>query len=390
MFSDRTGWDLTPNALSEKQRQLRERGVPIVDLTESNPTRAGLLCPDELFQALADPAVGRYEPDPFGFVSAREAVARLFASKGAAVPPEQILLTASTSEAYAWLFRLLADPGQSILVPQPSYPLFQYLADLSDVRPVPYPLRFQPDLGWQIDFAALESAAAGARAVVAVHPNHPTGSALRRDELQRLVEICRRERLALIADEVFAEYLFSENRDIPPTLLGPHGILIFALGGLSKFLGLPQMKLAWTACIGPDDQVRPALARLELIADSFLSVNTPAQRALPRWLQAAGPIQSRIRARLGTNLRALTEKCRSGSWRLLPADGGWNAVLKNAALSRWEEEERWVISLLEKTGILAHPGNFFDFEQPGHLVVSLLTEPDRFKEGIDRLIRWNA
>ena len=390
MFSDRTGWDLTPNALSRKQEGLRERGVPIFDLTESNPTRAGFPYPEEWFRELSDPAVSRYEPDPLGLRSAREAIARLFASKGAAVGPEQILLTASTSETYSHLFRLLADPGQSVLVPQPSYPLFQYLADLSDVRPVPYPLRFQPDRGWRIDFTALESAAAGAKAVVAVHPNHPTGSALRRNELQRLVEICRRERLALIADEVFAEYLFAENPDIPPTLLGPHGILVFALGGLSKFLGLPQMKLAWTACAGPEELLRPALARLELIADSYLSVNTPVQRAFPQWLKAAQPIQGRIRERLGANLRTLAEKCRSGPWRLLPADGGWNAVLRNGALSSWEEEERWVISLLEKTEVLVHPGSFFDFDQSGHLVISLLTDPDRWSEGIQRLVRFSA
>lgn len=389
MFSRRTGWDLTPNALSEKRLQMRARGVSVLDLTESNPTRVGLRYPDEIFQALSDLAVRRYEPDPRGLLSAREAVARLFSLKGADVNAGRVMLTASTSEAYSHLFRLLADSGEAILVPRPSYPLFQYLADLGDVRMVPYPLRLEAGKGWRIDFGALESAAAldSAKAVVGVHPNHPTGSAIRREELDRLAEICRRRQMALIADEVFAEYFFSPEPGLPATLLGEQGILVFALGGLSKFLGLPQMKLAWAACGGPEELVEAALARWELIADSFLSVNTPVQRALPEWLRWAEPIQQQIRGRLEMNRYTLTEKCRSGAWRLLPSDGGWNAVLRNSGLETWEQEEQWVLSLLEKAEVLVYPGSFFDFAEPGHGVVSLLTLPEQFLEGIERWIR---
>lgn len=389
MFSKRTGWDLAPNALSEKRRELQAGGVALLDLVESNPTRVGIPYPEGIFQRLADPAAGRYDPDPRGLSPAREAIARLFSDKGAPLRAERVLLTASTSEAYTWLFRLLADPGESVLVPRPSYPLLQYLAELSDVKPVPYPLRFHADGGWRIDFDALDAAAArGARAAVVVHPNNPTGSAVRKEELDRLTDLCRTRRMALITDEVFAEYLFSpSSQEIPATLLGERGILLFALGGLSKFLGLPQMKVAWTACGGPEELVEPALARLELIADSLLSVNTPAQAALPQWLEMAGVVQARIQGRLETNRRTLAEECRSGGWRALAADGGWSAVLKNGALQSWEEEERWVLSVLEEAHVLTYPGSFFDFDEPGHAVVSLLAEPESFSEGIRRLIR---
>lgn len=386
MFSKRTGWDLTPNALSEKKRQLETGGAAWLDLTESNPTRAGILCPEEVLRPLADSGSARYEPDPRGLFSAREAVARLFSDKGAVVPPDHILLTASTSEAYSHLFRLLADPEEPVLVPRPSYPLFQYLAELSGVQPVSYPLRLSSQ-GWRIDWEALEASAGGAKAVVVVHPNNPTGSALRREDFRRLLDLCRRRQMALISDEVFAEYLFSAEPDIPATLAGERGILLFALGGLSKWMGLPQMKLAWTAVSGPEELLKPALSRLEFIADNYLSVNTPAQRALPKWLAAAGPLQAQIRGRIKANLRALTEQCRPTEWRLLPADGGWSAVLKNGALRDWEEEERWVVSLLEKEKVLVYPGCFFDFDEPGHLILSLLAKPDVFSEGVNRLLR---
>lgn len=388
MFSRRTDWDLTPNVLSEARRRLESRGSRLLDLTESNPTRAGVDYPDGIFQALSDRAVSRYEPDPRGLEPARQAVARLFSGKGAVLSADRILLTAGTSEAYTYLFRLLADPGQAVLVPRPSYPLFQYLAQLSDVETISYPLHLLPREGWRVDFDGLESAAEqGAKAVVVVHPNNPTGSALRREELERLAELCRRREMALIADEVFAEYFHDPNSDLPKTLLGEYGILVFALGGLSKFLGLPQMKLAWTACSGPPSAVESAFGRLEVIADSFLSVNTPAQNALPRWLDAAGSIQAQIRRRLGTNLRFLEDSCGAGEWRLLPVDGGWSAVLKNSALNGWEKEERCVLSLLENKQVMVYPGSFFDFDEPGHLVLSLLTEPAVFSEGITRLIQ---
>ena len=290
MFAERTGWDLAPNALAKRLEQLRAAGAEILDLTESNPTRVGLAYPADLLAPLADPGGLLYDPQPKGLLPARQAVASLYATKGAPVGPERVLLTASTSEAYSHLFRLLANPGDEILVPRPSYPLFGYLADLSDVKTVSYPLRLQGDR-WRVDPEELNSAAGPrVRAVVVVHPNNPTGSALTAEEWTAIAELCLRRGLALISDEVFADYFREEAGGLPRTLLGGpagEGPLTFALGGLSKFLGLPQMKLGWIACSGPPDLLAPALERLELIADTYLSLNTPVQRALPAWLVLA-------------------------------------------------------------------------------------------------------
>jgi len=390
MFAKRTEWDLRPNRLSEKLAEMRARGEEIIDLTESNPTRVGLHYPDELLKELADPRGLLYEPDPRGLLAARKAVASIYAAKGASVDPDRIFLTASTSEAYSMLFRLLADPGDQVLVPRPSYPLFGYLAGLNDLETVSYPLHLGSDGHWRVGLKELEEAMTPrTRAVIVVHPNNPTGSCLTSEERDRVAALCARRGAALICDEVFAEYLHqagargsaatrlgaAAGRPIPATLLRKGGPLIFALGGLSKWMGLPQMKLSWIACAGPDPEVSGALARLEVIADTALSVNTPVQAAFPRWAGFAPAIQRQIRERVQAN--------RDWMKKLLPADGGWNGVLE---LPGARDEESWALELLERLRVLAHPGYFYDFEQSGIAVVSLLAPPGDFREGIRRLL----
>lgn len=383
-FAKRTEWDLGLNRLAQAREELRRQGAEVLDLTESNPTRAGLACPPELLAPLSAPDSLQYDPDPQGLLSARQAVASLYAGKGANVPPEQILLTAGTSEAYGFLFRLLADAGDAVLIPRPSYPLFGYLADLNDVRTVPYSLRPEKNR-WAVDFESLQAAfTSRTRAVVAVHPNNPTGSCLRLAEWEGLLDLCRRNGAALIADEVFAEYLCREDPEVPATLWGGAGVLTFALGGLSKLLGLPQMKLAWIACSGPAEELRPALEKLELIADTVLTVNTPVQRAFPEWVRQAAAFQGPIRHRVGQNRRFLEEQAaRPGSpFYLPPSDGGWSAALHFPSV---KDGEKWATGLLESRRVLVHPGYLFEFEGEGWIAVSLLPPPDVFEEGIRRL-----
>ena len=385
MFSDRTGWPLTPNRLSQAVERLRAQGIPILDLAESNPTQVGLQYPEGFLKPLADFRSLVYDPSPKGLSSACQAVVGLYAQKGIPVSADQIFLTCSTSEAYSFLFRLLCNPGDSVLVPCPSYPLFEYLAGLDDVRPSPYRLRYNQKR-WEVDFDHLEAACLPTtRAVIVVHPNNPTGSGLASEEWRELISLCQRKNLALVADEVFADYFYEEDQRIPRTLAGNPDVLVFSLGGLSKFLGLPQMKLAWIAVTGPKEMVRPALERLELIADTYLSVNTPVQQALAGWLADPSWIQTRIRERLLRNRRfLLREVGRAGDpIRCLEADGGWNAVLRVPAI---RDEEKFTLDLLEQEKVLAHPGYFFDFEEQGYLVVSLLPPPERFEKGVGKLL----
>lgn len=383
MFAKRTDWDLRPNRISEKLAQLRGRGEKILDLTESNPTRVGLRYPEGLLRELADPRSFLYEPDPKGLLSARQTAARIFSGKGVALNPDRIFLTAGTSEAYGMLLRLLAEPGEQLLTPRPSYPLFDYLAQLNDLETAPYSLRLGPDNRWRVDLDELSKAmTARTRALILVHPNNPTGSCVTQEELARMVALCEERGVALIADEVFAEYLYQRDESLPATLLGGAGVLVFALGGLSKWMGLPQMKLAWIACAGgPERKLSEALARLEVIADTFLSVSTPVQAAFPQWAGSAPLIQEQIRGRIRRNRRWLREAA-TGVASVLPADGGWNAVLQLPAM---DNEEAWTLRLLEKERVRVHPGYFFDFEQPNIAVVSLLPAEEDFREGIGRL-----
>lgn len=361
-----------PNRLAAALAERRARGLPVLDLTESNPTRVDLPYPGpEILAALGDPAALRYEPAPFGLPAARAAVA---AETGA--PADRVVLTASTSEAYAFLFKLLCEPGDEVLIPQPSYPLFEHLAALEHVAAVPYPLRFSEDR-WEPDLAA---AAVGprTRALCVVHPNNPTGSFLKRGELEALRALAARHDLALISDEVFLGYGAGPDPErAGPVAAGSPG-LAFSLGGLSKQCGLPQLKLGWIVAGGPEPVVRPALERLELIADTFLSVGAPVQVALPGLLALGGRVREAIRARVARNRAALAGAARGHPVRVLPAEGGWYALLRVPA-TRSEEEA--ALELLG-AGVLAHPGYFFDLPFEGALVLSLLPAPAVFDAAV--------
>jgi len=404
MFSRRLQWPYPANRLSRLIGEKRERGTRVLDLTESNPTRVGLRYPEEaIAEALRAAAGPAYDPAPRGLEEARAAVAAWHASRrGLVVDPDRIVLTASTSEAYSYLFKLLADPGDAILVPRPSYPLFDYLAALDGLRVEGYVLHDDGDRG-TIDFEALEredggGGGAAPRALVLVNPNNPTGAALRAHERDRLQGWARRARCAVISDEVFLDFLDEPQgsgpggaeRDRIVSLLSPGGgaggepPLQFALGGLSKACGLPQLKLGWIVVDGPEAAVREALDRLDLIADTYLSVGTPVQRAAAPLLEIGDSIRALIQARLRQNLEAL--RCavaKVPSCRLLRRDGGWYAVIQIPAVV--PEEER-VVSLLAEDDVLVHPGFFFDFPKEAYLVLSLLPEPEAFREAIRRLL----
>lgn len=340
----------------------------MLDLTESNPTRAGFEYPrEEILDALADPRALRYDPDPRGLLSAREAVASYYGN----IPVSRILLTASTSEAYAYLFKLLCNPDDEILSPRPSYPLFEFLARLESVRVVQYPLRY--DGVWHIDFDALERAITSrTSAIVVVNPNNPTGSFLKRDEWARL----QRLGVPILSDEVFSDYAFSEDDARVQSLTGGSEALTFSMSGLSKIAALPQMKLGWIVASGPGHEV--ALERLELIADTYLSVATPVQIALPRLLAASAGVRPQILDRTRANLALLRR-----STVPLHVEGGWYATLQ---VPRTRSEEDWAMALLERRDVLVQPGFYFDFESEAFLVLSLLTPPDVFAEGVRRLL----
>ncbi len=384
MFSSRTSWDRSPNRLSALLEEARRSGVPLLDLTETNPTRAGFRYPErEILRALSRPASLAYEPDPRGLPAAREAIARLFGERGVAVDPADLFLTASTSEAYAWIFKLVADPGDEILIPHPSYPLFDYLSALDSVRPVPYPL--VPEGPWSLDSAEVASrAGARARAAVVVSPNNPTGSYLKRRELGELARHCRERGMALIGDEVFAEYPAGPDSRRASSVLEAEGILSFSLGGLSKLAGLPQLKLGWVALGGPEEIRREARERLELIADTYLSVNSPVQQAAPEILDLSRGIRSEIAARVEGNRRLLSGRVGPESaCRAFPGEGGWSSLLSVPAVM---SEEDWILSLLARDRVLVHPGYFFDFPSPAYLVLSLLPPGEVFREGLERIL----
>ena len=368
-FSTRTGWDLAANAFSRDVAAARAGGAAFVDLTESNPTRAGLGGGAELVKLLGDPRGARYEPAPFGHEDARAAVARYYAERGARVRFETIALSASTSESYGWLFKLLCDPGDRVLVPAPSYPLFSFLADLEHVELVPYPL--VRERGWAPDLAAIDARCdERTRAIVLVHPNNPTGSLVRRADAAAIAELAAGLGLALIVDEVFADYAFDPIDPLAlPSFVGDSPALTFVLSGLSKVVAMPQVKLGWIVASGPEDAVAEALARLEVIADTYLSVSTPVQLALPGILAARGPVQAAIRARVANNLAALDAALAGGATRRLPLEAGWYAIL-DAPEGR--DDDAWTRALLHDAGVLVHPGWFFDLPFDPGLVVSLL------------------
>jgi alanine-synthesizing transaminase len=385
MFSQRVPDQLGVNRLASAVAARRARGGAILDLTESNPTRAGVEYPPALLAPLGDPRGLRYEPRPFGLRSAREAVAGDYARRGLAIAPDRVVLAASTSDAYGWLFKLLADAGDEILVPRPSYPLFDHLTRLEGLAARPYDLDYHGT--WSIDFASIESALSSrTRAVLLVSPNNPTGSFVKQDELDRLAAVCAPRDVALIADEVFADYELEAGAAARAgRVLDRRDVLAFSLGGLSKSVGLPQVKLGWIAVAGPDRLVAPALDRLELVCDTYLTVSTPVQASAAALLAAGAPVRAAIAARVRANDHGLRERIAgTPSCRALRSEGGWYAVVQVPSL---QPEEDLAIALLEQHGVLTHPGYFFDFPRESYLVVSLLPPPPAFAEGIDRVLR---
>lgn len=411
-FSHRTEWNTEESELSLAHRRRLASGLPVFDLTASNPTRCGFTYAPHLLDSLADPCSLRYDPDPKGSRTAREAVSAYYADHHVTLDPERLLLTTSTSEAYSFLFRLLCDPGSEILVPQPSYPLFDFLATLDDVR-----LRYAPfiyDQGWQIDPEALRRAiTSSTRAIVLVHPNNPTGHFTKPWEAEELGAICRQHNLSLIVDEVFLDYALPEisafaerlseptETPAPPETLpiletsespasfarGLDGVSVFVVSGLSKVAALPQMKAAWIAVTGP--AADGAMSRLEVIADTFLSMNAPIQHALPGWLKDRQSIGQQILNRVTGNLAELDDQLAQqltchGTLSRLKIEGGWYAILRIPALLPDEQTAR---NLLDK-GVWVHPGSFFGMQQAGWLVVSLLGPVAEFKQGTERLVNY--
>jgi alanine-synthesizing transaminase len=382
MFSRRTDWKLSPNRFTQAQRELQATGREVLDLTISNPTRAELHYDAEtILRALVNPQAMDYDPQPKGLRSAREAVAGYYGKQHNDIDPESIVLTTSTSEGYSYVFRLLCNVEDEILVPKPSYPLFEFLADLQEVKLVPYPLLY--DHGWQIDFPSLYKAVNHrTRAVVVVHPNNPTGSFVADKERSALNQFCREYNLDLVADEVFLDYAhdgasratFADNREA----------LTFTLSGLSKISGLPQMKLAWIVTGGTDEQVSAALARLEVIADTYLSMNAPIQLAAPALLEQRHSVQPLVLDRVRANLSELDRGlAKHKTCRRLDVEGGWYAVLRVPVT---QSDEDLAIEILRKHSVLVHPGHFYDFPSDGYLIVSLITPLQDFRKGIAKVL----
>jgi alanine-synthesizing transaminase len=407
-FSARTRWDLRETAYAAAARAARAHAQPLLDLTASNPTTCGFVYAEHAWRsALLAAETAVYDPDPRGLLRARAAVAEYYrqgtgaepgASPGASpgpeqILPEQILLTTSTSEAYSFLFRLLCDPGEEVLIAQPSYPLFDFLGALDCVRLIPYPLFY--DHGWHIDLAALRAAITPrTRAVIVVQPNNPTGHFTKLYERHALEALCVKHSLALIVDEVFLDYALEEELDEKPQQAAPshsftagqHPALTFVLSGLSKVAALPQMKVAWILSQGPQPALQEALARLEVIADTFLSMNAPMQYALPAMLDTRHGMQQQIRQRTKANLAALDLQLRQQSLvSRLHTEAGWYAVLRVSALA---PDEETAVRLLQQQRVLVHPGSFYGMPAQGWLVVSLLPQEAEFQQGVERLLQF--
>jgi aspartate/methionine/tyrosine aminotransferase len=384
LFSDRVDFDFETNQLTKILDKKRLQGTEVVDLTQSNPTRVGIHYPEEeLKEALVGTCPISYTPDPRGLWTAREAVTRYYSNRSCEVEPEDVLLTASTSEAYAFLFKLLTNAGESILIPRPSYPLFEYLAALESVRAIPYALHFAER--WGIDVMELQRHLEQApRALLTVNPNNPTGSFISKADWSKIGKLCGPRSIPVICDEVFFDYPLDHS--LPSFDPLPHADLpSFFLNGLSKTAGLPQMKLSWIVIRGPKSFRKHARTRLELISDTFLSVQTGVQEALGSILELAPQVQSQILERVRTNLAILDSAVTDTPLDCLRAEGGWNAVVR---IPRTLTEEEWVTTLLEEANVLVHPGYFYDFPQEGFLVVSLLPQPYDFNRGVEDLLSF--
>lgn len=380
-FSKRTSWDISEGPLAQAIGARRAAGLKVLDLTISNPTVCGFVYESAaILETLQNPESLIYDPNPKGIPAARQAVSKYYKGHRAEVEPDDILLTTSTSEAYSFLFRLLCDPGDEVLVAQPSYPLFDFLADLDDVRLRAYPL-FE-DFGWWIDFAELERRITpSTRAIILVHPNNPTGHATSRAEREQLESLCVRHKLALIVDEVFLDYGIGISRPMESFAVGPHHCLTFVVSGLSKITALPQMKVGWLACFGPAGERAEALARLEVIADTFLSMNAPAQNALPVWLAGRESIQRQILDRVSVNLATL----RDLGVNFLEVEAGWSAILR---ISQRKSRVDLAETIVRETGVIVHPGSFYGLPEQHQVVVSLIGSQDTFVEGIKTLKKW--
>lgn len=384
MFADRTKWNLARNRLSEALSRHRAEGRSILDLTVSNPTECGFAYNQSaILSALDNPQALKYEPAPRGLASARQAVCGYYSEHGADLDVDDIILTTSTSEAYSYVFRLLCNPGDEVLIPAPSYPLLDFLADIQDVRLVRYPLVY--DHGWQMDSHTLEQVITSrTRAVIAVHPNNPTGHFTKRAEAQKLTTICAARGLALMVDEVFLDFCLGAEK--PSSFAGNPDALTFTLSGLSKICGLPQMKAAWLVASGPQELKREALARLEVVADAYLSMNAPVQLAMPAFLSQRRGFQDQLLARVRKNLAELDRQlalqkvcCR------LEVEGGWYAVLR---VPRVHSDEQVVLSVLNEKGVYVHPGHFYDFPADGYLIVSLISTEKEFSAGLGSLLTF--
>ena len=385
MFTRRTSWNLATNRYSEAISAQQRTGRRLLDLTASNPTTVGLKYDAEaILEALGNAAALTYEPTSKGLRRAREAVAGYYREVGAEIGAEDLVLTTSTSEAYSFCFRLLCEAGDEVLIPTPSYPLFEFLADLQDVKLTPYPLLY--DHGWQINFHSLEQKITErTRAVIVVHPNNPTGSFVKAQEAPRLSELCAAREMAIIADEVFLDYALDKKEK---TFAGNRACLTFTMSGLSKISGLPQMKVAWLAVSGPEALRREALARLEVIADTYLSMNAPVQHAVPVMLEERRSIQRQLQERVRENLGELDgQLAAQKAITRLEVEGGWYAILRVPAT---RSDEELAIALIETQDVLIQPGHFYDFPNDGYLVVSLITPAEVFHEGIERFLRFMA
>jgi alanine-synthesizing transaminase len=382
MFADRTNWNLKSNRLSEALAKHRAANRPLLDLTVSNPTESGFVYdPGSILQALANPGSLSYDPEPKGLLSAREGIVEYYSAHDVVLPLENVILTTSTSEAYSFTFRVLCNPGDEVLIPEPSYPLFSFLADIHDIKLTSYPLLY--DHGWQIDFHSLQQTITPrTRGVIVVNPNNPTGHFCKAVEMEKLNEICSSRQLAIIADEVFLDFHLEARR--PSSFAANDTSLTFTMSGLSKIAGLPQMKVAWLITSGPEELKTQALSRLEVIADTFLSMNTPVQLAIPRFLELRHGFQNQLMTRVRRNLAKLdAQLATQSSCSRLEVEGGWYAALR-VPVTRSDED--LAIELLSTQEIYVHPGHFYDFPADGYLIVSLITPAEDFDEGIKRLL----
>lgn len=383
MRSDRLPLRLGINQVAQALEARLAAGQPVVDLTESNPTRVGLHYPHDLLAPLADAAALRYDPQPLGLPSAREAVSGEFHRQGLAVPPDRVALTASSSEAYGLLFKLFANPHDEVLVPQPSYPLFDYLTALEGVRAVPYRVSYHGT--WRIDIDTVEAGLSSrTRALLVVSPNNPTGAYLHRDDLAALVGLCAERHISLIGDEVFYDYAIDRPAEAV-SVLSQDAVVTVALGGLSKSAGLPQVKLGWMGWAGPAAHVAPLLQAYEVVADSYLSVSTPVQVAAPALLASGAAVRDQLMARIRANLALVRARCGAyPSVGVLPVEGGWTAVLQVPAV---QGEDALALALLQHDGVRVYPGYFFDFPREAFLIVSLIVRPDVLAHGLDAVLR---